>query len=247
MNENDKDPEVVSIYPHSMSESVGAREITEKIQRMKDLSASLKAITPPLGVSIGGRASGALKWGKSYEELRKYILPYHATVANASGTGNRAMWEFYQEEGMAAIGQFDLKIYLRIPRVSYWPQNGIIKHKYCIDWNLEVNHKRLVDHDIDLDRKWNMIVNGKPLMDRKEGNDNKNNEKWNVPLQHLAPKDQDKLKEKISKSMNEEEEKAEKLKLLRPLYLLQYRKLETDDNDRAHNIPYSNVTETDIK
>jgi hypothetical protein len=69
---------------------------------MKDLSASLKAITPSLGVSIGGKATGALKWAKSYDELRKYILPYQVTVANASGTGNRAMWEFYQEEGMAA-------------------------------------------------------------------------------------------------------------------------------------------------
>src|SRR4051794_16142709 len=119
------------------------------------------------------------------------------------------MWEFYQDEGMAAIGQFDLKIYFRIPKMFPWPASGIIKDKYCIDWNLEVNHKRLVDHDIDFWGKWNMIVNERRLMDRYEGNDDgKKPEEdgsihyWNVPMQHLSSDEQDKMKEKVKASMN---------------------------------------------
>jgi hypothetical protein len=155
-------------------------------------------------------------------------------IANASGTGNRAIWEFYQEEeGMAAIGQFDLKIFFRIPTkdIPPWPADGVIRHLYCIDWNVEINRKRLVDHTIDFEGNWNMKVNGRHLMDHKGGfeyekisNDQKYrklryHEYWNLPLPD-SPDEREKFKERIYGMMIEEEPKAERHKMLRPLYLV---------------------------
>jgi hypothetical protein len=48
--EKRKDPEVVSIYPYSMSESVGETEITEKFARLAKIMGSLA--TPTLGGSL---------------------------------------------------------------------------------------------------------------------------------------------------------------------------------------------------
>ena len=78
------------------------------------------------------------------------------TIANASGTGNHAMWGGYQEKGMAAVGQFDLKIFFRIlngkPALS-WPSDGIIRDLYCMDWNVEVNQQTLVNYIKSIERK----------------------------------------------------------------------------------------------
>lgn len=238
MNKEYKDPEVVFIYPHSVSESVGETEITEKFEKIAKITASLAANTPTLANSFGGKLFGGFKYGRYREELRKYILPYHVTIANASGTGSRAMWEFYQEEGMAAIGQFDLKIYFRIPKISSTSPNGIIKHRYCIDWNVEVNYKRLVDHDIDRRANWNMKVNGKLLMDkyRRTDSETENDNElrpdkdgyylfWNVPVQNKTKDNEEDIRDKMNEEevrdlMNEEDSEAEPQKLLRPLYLL---------------------------
>jgi hypothetical protein len=171
MHKRYRDPEVVSIYPHSMSELAGEREITEKFEKMAKIKGMLDANTSSLGGPFGAKLFGGFKFGRYYEDLRKYILPYHVTIANASGTGSRAMWEFYQEEGMAAIGQFDLKIYFRIPEIPLTSSNNIIRHIYCVDWNVEVNRKRLVDHEIDSSANWNMQVNGRHLMDKYSRND----------------------------------------------------------------------------
>jgi hypothetical protein len=144
---------------------------------------------------------------------------------------------------MAAIGQFDLKIYFRIPRISSSSSNYIIKNKYCIDWNIEVNQRRLIDHNIDSISNWNMKVNGKRLMDKEEmriNNPKTPDEEecyqyWNVPLPYDSSKpneevddkltddqkkEREKCKKAILKMMNEEDAKAEDLKLLRPLYLI---------------------------
>jgi hypothetical protein len=178
-------------------------------------------------------------------------VPYHVIVANASGTGNRGVWEFYQEEGSAAIGQFDLKIFFRITNKNLpdwpendWPENATIRDLYCVDWNLEVNQKKLVDHKIDLAGNWNMKVNGRPLMDKQEEkSDNKKMpdkdgfyQYWNVPLPYdptdfKIELDESKLyegqknkrqkrKDEIFSIMIEEEPKAERNRLLRPLYLV---------------------------
>ena len=115
MNEKIDEPEVVLIYPHSISEPAGQQQVIQDFK--KELG---------LGVGVGSNAnlfqgianvsgSGKLKFDKSIKKIIDYTLPYHVVVANASGTGNRAVWEFYQEEGSAAIGQFDLKIYFRLP------------------------------------------------------------------------------------------------------------------------------------
>lgn len=240
MHDNDKDPEVVSIYPHSMSESVGEREITEKFEKLANLVGGLTAKTPTLGGSLGGKLFGGFKYGRYREELRKYILPYHVTIANASGTGSRAMWEFYQEEGMAAIGQFDLKVYFRIPKKSRGPPNSIIKHKYCIDWNVEVNQKRLVDHNIDLkEANWNMKVNGKDLMDKYEGNDKgierDDNGKylfWNVPVRPISPDEREKKKVR--------EGKKERKKKLDMKEKEEEQNLDGKENERKQILDYMN-------
>jgi hypothetical protein len=74
-------------------------------------------------------------FSKRVEKTKDYFLPYHVVIANASGTGSRAMWKFYQEEGVAAIGQFDLEIYfrtrsqdfLRLLQEKYLASNAVIR------------------------------------------------------------------------------------------------------------------------
>jgi hypothetical protein len=118
-----------------------------------------------------------------------------------------------------------------------------------VDWNVEVNGKRLIDHKIDFEGKWNVKVNGRRLMDRKGDMEYEENpkmsfctrlrqwfrpkypqpkyeENWNVPVQDISQeKDMNiimrekKHRRQIYDMMNEEDRKSEPLKLLRPLYL----------------------------
>ena len=146
----DKDisiPEVVGIYPYSISQTAGERTHSERTEKGANVNANANA-SYRSEIGIDTTIGGGSKFNKNVEDKIDYTLPYHVTIANASGTGNRAMWEFYQEKGMAAVGQFDLKIFFRIlngkPALS-WPSDGIIRDLYCMDWNVEVNRQRLVD------------------------------------------------------------------------------------------------------
>ena len=168
-----RDPEVISIYPHSISERAGLIKISEETE--KALAASGKS---PSGFWAGL----SIMFGKKLKKSKDYARPYHVIVANASGTGNRALWEFYQEEGMAAIGCFDLKIYFRILKKDLppnWEKYDIIRDRYCIDWNVEVNGRRLRDHDIDFYSDWDIKVNGRCLMDKQLTNhENRDDKLW---------------------------------------------------------------------
>jgi len=246
MRKTISDPEVISIYPHSMSQLAGQRKVIKRIEKRLGIGGLVRS--KQKFVVVDANLAGGGKYDKSSNESIDYTLPYNVVIANASGTGNRAMWEFYQEEGMAAIGQFDLKIYFRIPKKDIprpWPQNGVIRDLYCIDWNVEINRKRLVDHTIDFKGgNWNMKVNGRHLMDRS-GNieyeekpkawkhalrtpvwwryqlsEPKYKQYWNVNFVNLCDDELKKHKDSIYKMMIEEEHKAEKQRLLRPLYLV---------------------------
>jgi hypothetical protein len=97
---------------------------------------------------------------------------------------------------------------------------------------VEINRERLVDHTIDFEGNWNMKVNERHLMDCS-GNIEyeefskdwkyqklKYDEKWNLLLPKLPPDRLEKYKERIYDMMVEEEPKAERHKMLRPLYLV---------------------------
>jgi hypothetical protein len=135
---------------------------------------------------------------------------------------------------VAAIGQYELKIFFRIPTKDH-PQlnkNSDIRDLYRIDWNVEINGKRLVDHTLDIEGNWNMKVNWRRLMDsegdlkfEKISKDQKYpnlkyNEYWNVPLPELDPPKLEEYKNRIYEMMNEEDSKSEPLKLFRPIYLV---------------------------
>jgi hypothetical protein len=203
---------------------------TEKGLELKgDVSAKPRVIVADANTGGGGHLTSL------QSNQTDYTLPYHVIIANASGTGTRAIWESYQQEqGMAAIGQFDLKIFFRVPKkdIEPWPANGVIRDLYCVDWNLEINRKRLVDHNIDFEGNWNMKVNGRHLMDRCgsiEYEEISNGQKyprlkydefWNVPIPDLPQEDLLKYKKRVYNMMIEEEPKAEEHRLLRPLYLV---------------------------
>jgi hypothetical protein len=239
MHEEIHDPEVLSIYPHSISRPAGWINYFEQIR--KELEVALQARVDAGGQIGRLRSMFQAMTGKRVEETRDYSLPYHVVIANASGTGNRAMWEFYQKEGMAAIGQFDLEIYFRIRSQDFLrllhkkhrPSNAVIRDLYCVDWNVEVNSERLVDHNIDKKSSFDMKVNGRLLMDKYQDFDNPNPKKlddkgyyayWNVPVRdktNEGPREKRKATEKqILKWMCEEDPKAESQKMLRPLYLV---------------------------
>jgi hypothetical protein len=104
---------VLSIYPHSISRPAGwinhyeqiRKELAIALQGGMDASGQLGPLSP--------EARALATASKRVEKTKDYSFQYHVVIANASGTGNRAM-EFYQEEGMAAIGQFNLEIFFRI-------------------------------------------------------------------------------------------------------------------------------------
>ena len=67
------------------------------------------------------------------------------------------------------------------------------KRTYCIDWNIEVNGRKVVDHNWDLDEqsKWNVILNDRKLRD--VASQDENNE-YKIEVQDLHDKDEDPLK-----------------------------------------------------
>jgi hypothetical protein len=93
MNNTIRDPEVISIYPHSISQLAGQRKVSKMTEKRLELKGG--AGTKQLIVDANASAEGTL--GESSSESTDYSLPYHVVIANASGTGSRAMWEFYQQ------------------------------------------------------------------------------------------------------------------------------------------------------
>jgi len=140
-------------------------------------------------------------------ESTTYELDKNIQIANASGVGNIANWEFYHKQGAEAVGQYNLEIIFRT-----LVDIGSIKTRevyYCVDWNVEINGKKLVDHNIDLyNQKWNTVLNGRRLMYHINSKE-KDNGWWNADFEKEK-------KSRIVSGMNKED----KQRLLRPLELI---------------------------
>ena len=97
----------------------------------------------------------------SSSKIKESTLPNELLIANASGTANRAIWEFYQGDGIEAIGQYNLQIIFRLRSEPPYGKEC----SYCVDWNIEVNRRKLWDHKAELENsKWNVTFNGRRLM-----------------------------------------------------------------------------------
>ena len=131
MDDNLQEPEVVSIYPNTISQTVGEITASQMIMRQLGAQGGVKANVQTAGIKP--RLRGFFNWFKSSTKIKEYTLPYEILVANASGIGTRAMWEFYQVEGKVAIGQYDLQIFFRIPnKLPQWPEDDVIRDLYTV-------------------------------------------------------------------------------------------------------------------
>lgn len=106
----------------------------------------------------------------TYPSYQWWYFPL--TSIDSSGLANRAFWEFYRGPGLRAIGQYDLEIIFRIPEYSRIKDK---RQSYCIDWNVEVNGRRLIDHRPELyNEYWNVkSYDGRPVMLHGEGSSDK--------------------------------------------------------------------------
>jgi hypothetical protein len=98
-----------------------------------------------VGASIG---AGFRKQFLS-SKIKESTLPNEVLIANASGTTNRAIWEFYRGDGIEAIGQYNLKIIFRLRESPQYEE----RFCYCADWNVEVNGRKLMAHVDDTNTK----------------------------------------------------------------------------------------------
>jgi hypothetical protein len=159
-------PEVVSIHPTNISKPVGWITETQRYENERSTGGGVK-VSGGIG-SIFARMGAFLGVGFrkqfSSSKIKESKLPNQLLIANASGTANRAIWEFYRGDGIEAIGQYNLEIIFRLRRQENKPPYG--KYCcYCVDWNVEVNRRKLLDHKAELENdKWNVKFNGRKLM-----------------------------------------------------------------------------------
>lgn len=173
VDENIPEPEVVAIRPTNISIPVGESHYTEEEKSETAFKAGGGASSEMLPMTVPGvsaEASAQMNKSRSLSRITKYKLDKRILIANASGVANRAIWEFYRDkEAREAIGQYNLEIIFRIPKpdkdTTKEDQNG----KYYVDWNVEVNGRRLRDHESELNnRYWNKIVRGRKARDHVE-------------------------------------------------------------------------------
>jgi hypothetical protein len=175
MNKKVPEAEVVSIYPNNISKKIGEVKQMRKIESELRAEGKLDA-NPVLGFFIKPFISLSGKKEITKAQTTEASFAYEILVANASGTANRAIWEFYRGESVTAIGQYNLKIRFRIKDPAIYD-----KGSYCIDWNVEVNGRKLRDHQIELaNNYWNLEFNGRKVMDHIDENlkDENPNVKW---------------------------------------------------------------------
>jgi len=157
MDRDIPEPEIILIYPNYLSKVIG--EI-----------ASHKEIESERQYGIGGKGSGGFT-SSSFQlglmalfnffkrsSISKKVtttFPNEILITNASGCGNHAIWEFYRGEGIQDVGQYNLEIIFRIPCSIDKIKFG--KGSYCVNWNIEVNGMKLMDHTDDMEQKdkWN--------------------------------------------------------------------------------------------
>lgn len=190
MAEDIPEPEIILIYPNYVSKIVG------EIDSRKDTESGRRyGLT---GRGTGGFTSSNFQLGltaffnlfKSSSVSRKITstLPNEILITNASGSGTHAIWEFHRGEGIQDVGQYNLEIIFRIPLCSdkIQPGNKVQpgKGSYCINWNIQINERKLIDHEYDIkNEKWNIKVNGMKLMDHTDNP--KQEVKWNTQIKEF--------------------------------------------------------------
>lgn len=263
MNSDCPYPEIVLISPTDKLRQVGTIQgnIEASIVSTRGFRVGGKVNIPfmvpstPVQFSAGGEGNIGSERAKSSVEKTIYEYPYWIQIANASGVGNLANWEFYQGKPMEAkggepTGQYNLEIVLRIRKRK---QLGDLKEgigSYCIDWNVEVNGRKLVDHKIDLNNKrWDVKINGRNLMytaneeDRDQWKDafDEKTKKYDVWIEEI---DDDTKKDHVSKMSKEDK----KLRLLRPVELVctKVNTLPEEANSNEKNLEIIGLTEAAI-
>jgi hypothetical protein len=157
--------EVISISPTNISKPVGWITETQKYENERSASGGVKASGgySSIFARIGAAFGVGFRRQFSSSKIKESTLPNELLIANASGTANRAIWEFYRGDGIQAIGQYNLQIIFRLKNK---PRCDEKKCCYCVDWNVEVNRRKLWDHKAELENsRWNVIFNGRQLMD----------------------------------------------------------------------------------
>jgi hypothetical protein len=164
------EPEVVSIKPTNISRTVGEIKEMQRYENERSAGGGVKA-SGGYGSTIAGITGGIdARVRKQFlsSKIKESTLPNELLIANASGTANRAIWEFYRGDGIEAIGQYNLEIIFRLPDCPPYGE----KFCYCVDWNIEVNGRKLLDHKVELENKrWNASFNCKKLMHHMNEND----------------------------------------------------------------------------
>jgi hypothetical protein len=175
MHHNLSEPEVVSICPTNISRTVGEIKEMQKYENERGVGGGVNA-SGGYGSTIAGIfGSIGARFRKQFSssKIKESTLPNELLIANASGTANRAIWEFYRGDGVEAIGQYNLEIIFRLRdyRPDCPPYFPLYKKKfcYCVDWNIEVNGRKLWDHKVERENKrWNVVFNCKKLMDHTD-------------------------------------------------------------------------------
>jgi hypothetical protein len=166
------EPEVVSIIPTNISRTVGEIKEMQKYENERSAGGGVKASGGygSIFAGITGGIDARIRKQSLSSKVKESTLPNELLIANASGTANRAIWEFYRGEGIEAIGQYNVEIIFRLQGCPPYEE----RFCYCVDWNIEVNGRKLWDHKVELENKrWNVVFNGKKLMDHMHKDEKK--------------------------------------------------------------------------
>jgi hypothetical protein len=202
-------PEVVSIHLTNISKPVGWITETQRYENERSTGGGGVKASGGYGsmfAGFRGVIGAGFRKGFSSSKIKESKLPNELLIANASGTANRAIWEFYRGDGIEAIGQYNLEIIFRLRGEDDKPPYG----KYCcysVDWNVEVNRRKLWDHKAELENdKWNVKFNGRKLMYHAKSEE----EKVFLTMQNDEIEKQEKVKKKRERCRKELEKKYEK-------------------------------------
>lgn len=208
------EPEVVSIFPTNISRTVGEIKEMQKYENERSASGGVKA-SGGYGSRIarfGARFGAGFRKQSLSSKIKESTLPNELLIANASGTANRAIWEFYQGDGIEAIGQYNLQIIFRLRGQPHYKKECC----YCVDWNVEVNRRKLWDHKAERENsKWNVKFNGRRLM-YNESNDEQKRiiltmQNDRIEKEEKEERKVEKYRKKYIKEFREKEILAEKI------------------------------------
>ena len=168
--------EVMSISPTNISKPVGWITERQKYENERSASGGVKASGGygSIFARIGAVFGAGFRRQFSSSKIKESTLPNELLIANASGTANRAIWEFYRGDGIEAIGQYNLQIIFRLKNKPPSDEKKCDEKICCyyVNWNVEVNRRKLWDHKAELENgKWNVTVNGRRLMYNEKSND----------------------------------------------------------------------------